>query len=158
MLGRLARSVPMVTSAAEDGQEALDRFKTFHPDLVLTDVSMPRMDGITAAAHMREFERRTVGGQEGRGGAVENGLGGGKDGNAEENDDDDEEDEDERDDETQARSMIYAITGLGSSDPRLKTDAMVGKARLDGWLIKGQDKLTRIKEIVEQARKRVRLE
>jgi hypothetical protein len=89
---------------------------------------------------------------------VENGLGGGKDGNAEENDDDDEEDGDERDDETQTWSMIYAITGLGSSDPRLKTDAMVGKARLDGWLIKGQDKLTRIKEIVEQARKRVRLE
>jgi serine phosphatase RsbU (regulator of sigma subunit) len=38
---------------ASDGQEALERFKDFTPDLVLLDVEMPRMTGVEAARHMR---------------------------------------------------------------------------------------------------------
>jgi CheY-like chemotaxis protein len=31
---------------ANDGQEALNKLKAFHPDLILLDISMPNMDGL----------------------------------------------------------------------------------------------------------------
>jgi CheY-like chemotaxis protein len=87
----------------------LDYFPTFNPDLVLTDVSMPIMDGITSAELMRTVsaERKMK------------------------------------------ECKIYAITGLGSTDPRLKTVALNGTAALDGWLVKGKDDLKVISRIVE---------
>ncbi|KAJ6595732.1 hypothetical protein DFH09DRAFT_1135444 [Mycena vulgaris] len=42
---------------AEDGLIALDVFKDVHPHVVWTDVSMPRMDGVTSAKEMRRIER-----------------------------------------------------------------------------------------------------
>jgi two-component system, chemotaxis family, chemotaxis protein CheY len=33
---------------AENGLQAVDTFKTAHPDLVLMDITMPEMDGLTA--------------------------------------------------------------------------------------------------------------
>ncbi|OCF75572.1 hypothetical protein I204_04429 [Kwoniella mangroviensis CBS 8886] len=41
---------------AADGVEAVDRFNSFHPDLVLLDITMPRKDGFAAAAEMRHLE------------------------------------------------------------------------------------------------------
>ncbi|MET0288306.1 MAG: response regulator [Pseudoxanthomonas sp.] len=38
---------------ARNGQEALDRLKTLEPDLVLMDIMMPEMDGLTAMRHIR---------------------------------------------------------------------------------------------------------
>jgi len=38
---------------AVDGQEALDYARDNACDLVITDVNMPRMDGITLVAHLR---------------------------------------------------------------------------------------------------------
>jgi CheY-like chemotaxis protein len=35
---------------ARDGSEALEEAKTFRPDLILMDISMPQMNGITAAS------------------------------------------------------------------------------------------------------------
>jgi len=100
---------PIETCEAADGQAALDRFPTFKPDLVLTDVSMPIMDGVTSAELMRSVsaERKMK------------------------------------------ECKIYAITGLGSTDPRLKTVALNGIAALDGWLVKGKDDLKVISRIVE---------
>jgi CheY-like chemotaxis protein len=40
---------------ATDGIEAIDRFKIFHPDLILMDISLPMVDGLTAAKTIREF-------------------------------------------------------------------------------------------------------
>ena len=40
---------------AEDGQQAIDAFETYRPDLVFLDVIMPNVDGIIAA---REIKRR----------------------------------------------------------------------------------------------------
>ncbi|KAJ7089182.1 hypothetical protein B0H15DRAFT_839790 [Mycena belliarum] len=42
---------------AEDGLAALDVFEEVHPHVVWTDVSMPRMDGVTSAKEMRRMER-----------------------------------------------------------------------------------------------------
>lgn len=112
LLDQIGKKEPVQVAQGVDGVEALDLFRTFRPHLVLTDVSMPRMDGITAASEMRAWEV-----QQGR-----------------------------------TPSRIYAVTGLGSSDPRLKTEALRGSAALDGWLIKGQVKLSRIKEIVSEVR------
>jgi DNA-binding NarL/FixJ family response regulator len=44
-----------VVGEARDGQEALDRFEEVRPDVVLMDVSMAGMDGVTAT---RELVRR----------------------------------------------------------------------------------------------------
>jgi CheY-like chemotaxis protein len=42
---------------AEDGLEAFNKFKSFRPHLVFTDVSMPVMDGVESASKMREYEQ-----------------------------------------------------------------------------------------------------
>jgi two-component system response regulator YesN len=40
---------------ANDGQEALNKVKTFHPDIILSDVVMPVMNGIQFAKESREM-------------------------------------------------------------------------------------------------------
>lgn len=92
----------------ENGERALSIFTDWHPDLVLTDVSMPVMDGITSARKMREYEETTDG----------------------------------------RKSRIYAVTALGSTDPRSKSMGMNGSAALDGWLVKGQDLTAEVKGII----------
>jgi PAS domain S-box-containing protein len=49
-----------VVETAVDGQDGLDRARTHPPDLVLTDVMMPRMDGFALLAALQE-EPATVG-------------------------------------------------------------------------------------------------
>ena len=104
--------IKVSTAQATNGQEAVDKFRDFRPELVLTDVSMPVMDGLTAAGHMRQVEKEF--------------------------------------DTVDARCRIFAITGLGSSDPRLQKDALEGEASLDGWLVKGQHGLEIIYKIVRE--------
>jgi len=45
--------------AAADGVEALAVYETEHPDLVLLDVMMPRMDGLSACQKIRALEKKT---------------------------------------------------------------------------------------------------
>jgi len=42
-------------SAVYSGAEAVNAAKSVHPDLIISDVSMPDMNGIEAAIHIREF-------------------------------------------------------------------------------------------------------
>ena len=42
---------------AADGIEAIDRYKNFHPDLILMDISLPMVDGLTATRAIRNFEK-----------------------------------------------------------------------------------------------------
>jgi two-component system chemotaxis response regulator CheY len=41
-----------VVACAADGLEALEKYSTAHPDVVMMDVRMPRMDGLTATSKL----------------------------------------------------------------------------------------------------------
>ncbi|KAH8826376.1 hypothetical protein DL96DRAFT_1280762 [Flagelloscypha sp. PMI_526] len=57
LLFATARKLNAAAQQATDGDEAVELYKTFKPHLVWTDVSMPRMDGVTASKHIRRFEQ-----------------------------------------------------------------------------------------------------
>src|SRR5262249_9541959 len=42
-----------IVAEANNGREALELFRTHRPDILLTDIEMPLMDGITALAAIR---------------------------------------------------------------------------------------------------------
>ncbi len=44
---------------AENGEEALTLFKTRHPDLVLLDLKMPGIHGVTVLEKLRETDKQT---------------------------------------------------------------------------------------------------
>ncbi len=54
----LARLGHQVVAVAENGQDLIDRCRATRPDLVITDIKMPDMDGIDAAA--RIYRERPV--------------------------------------------------------------------------------------------------
>jgi CheY-like chemotaxis protein len=115
LLRKMSKIIDIETAQAVDGLQAVAVFETFHPQLVLTDVSMPFMTGTEAAVEMRKMERA----------------------------------------EQRPKCGIFAITGLGSSDPRLKVEALREDV-VDGWLVKGKDSLAKIREIVTDAEARHR--
>lgn len=41
---------------AENGQEAISKYQSFQPDLVLMDITMPVMDGITATKEIKALD------------------------------------------------------------------------------------------------------
>ncbi|MGE5676026.1 MAG: response regulator [Mycobacterium leprae] len=41
---------------AENGQDALAKFQSYQPDLVLMDITMPVMDGITATRELKALD------------------------------------------------------------------------------------------------------
>ena len=43
---------------ALDGQEGLDKYKTFKPDIVLTDITMPNMNGIKMSQEIKNIYRK----------------------------------------------------------------------------------------------------
>ncbi len=44
-----------VVGEAADGQQAIEKYKELHPDLVTMDITMPEMDGITALKEIRKI-------------------------------------------------------------------------------------------------------
>jgi len=128
---------------AANGQEAVRIYKEKRPNLVITDISMPVMDGVTAAGLMRDAdlvpEDASFTSHPSTNG--------------------DQQIDDPRDGISyKSPARIYALTGLGSSDPRLKDTALTGSPGLDGWLIKGKANMDEINEImVDMNRKRKKL-
>ncbi|KAJ7731932.1 hypothetical protein DFH07DRAFT_846816 [Mycena maculata] len=57
ILIRMLKKSNVTAYEADDGVNALEVFREVHPHVVWTDVSMPRMDGVTAAREMRTIER-----------------------------------------------------------------------------------------------------
>lgn len=45
------------THQAEDGVDALEKIKNINVDLVLTDVNMPKMDGLTLTRELRKNQQ-----------------------------------------------------------------------------------------------------
>ncbi len=45
-----------VVGTAENGEEGLLKFKELKPDLVTLDITMPKMDGLTALSKMVEYD------------------------------------------------------------------------------------------------------
>ena len=46
-----------ITQVAADGFEALERLSTFNPDVVVSDLVMPRMDGFELLRQLKESRR-----------------------------------------------------------------------------------------------------
>jgi signal transduction histidine kinase/CheY-like chemotaxis protein len=57
VLSRLMKSLDIELVIVEDGQQAVEHFKNAPPDIFFTDISMPVMDGKTAAREIRAFEQ-----------------------------------------------------------------------------------------------------
>lgn len=47
-----------VVGVATDGQDALDKYEHAKPDVVLMDVRMPRMDGLTCTSRLAQQDPR----------------------------------------------------------------------------------------------------
>ncbi|KAF8190299.1 hypothetical protein K438DRAFT_1831756 [Mycena galopus ATCC 62051] len=57
LLVALLKRLNATAYQADDGINAIEVFREVQPHVVWTDVSMPRMDGVTAAREMRKIER-----------------------------------------------------------------------------------------------------
>ena len=53
---KLSEDIEVVAEAA-DGIEAIEKTKKFHPDVVLLDISMPRLGGYEAALEIKKFDQ-----------------------------------------------------------------------------------------------------
>lgn len=41
---------------AGDGEDAIEKYKIYSPELVIMDITMPKMDGITAVGRIKEID------------------------------------------------------------------------------------------------------
>lgn len=45
-----------VVGEAQDGSQAIEKYKEFRPDLITMDITMPEMDGITALKEIKKID------------------------------------------------------------------------------------------------------
>jgi CheY-like chemotaxis protein len=55
MLCEVLQAYGCVTSVVHDGPPALEAAQSFHPDIALVDITLPRMDGYEVARRMRQL-------------------------------------------------------------------------------------------------------
>lgn len=48
-----------IVAEATDGREAVQSARILHPDLIIMDVSMPHLDGLSASAEIKKFSPET---------------------------------------------------------------------------------------------------
>ena len=54
---QLLKGQPFSLQIVDDGRQAIDAWKTLRPSLIIMDVSMPVLDGISATTEIRAFEQ-----------------------------------------------------------------------------------------------------
>ncbi|WP_298860005.1 response regulator [uncultured Sulfitobacter sp.] len=59
VFSKMVKSLNIELEFAANGEEAVELYQSFKPDLVFMDISMPRMDGKQATQKIREIEART---------------------------------------------------------------------------------------------------
>jgi two-component system chemotaxis response regulator CheY len=55
-IGRLLSANGYVIEEAENGAEAVSKYQSYRPDIVLMDITMPIMDGISAVRELRRLD------------------------------------------------------------------------------------------------------
>lgn len=55
-LKKIIEAAGYQTLEAKDGLQALDLFQKENPDLIIMDISMPEMDGLTSLQHMMQYD------------------------------------------------------------------------------------------------------
>ena len=61
VFAKMVKSLDLDLRFVGNGAEAVEAFRTFRPDLIFMDISMPRMDGRAATRAIREIEAETGG-------------------------------------------------------------------------------------------------
>jgi DNA-binding response OmpR family regulator len=57
MLARMVERAGFEPVEAKDGEEAVERFKTFAPIVVVSDIMMPKMDGLALLERIKQIDR-----------------------------------------------------------------------------------------------------
>ena len=60
VLSAMLRRMEMTVELAEDGEAGVEKFKTFHPDVVFLDYIMPKMSGVDAVREIRKIDSKVV--------------------------------------------------------------------------------------------------
>ena len=60
LLKRTLTGLDHTVELAEDGVEGVQKARAWQPDLILLDLAMPRMGGLTACEHIREFSSAPI--------------------------------------------------------------------------------------------------
>jgi two-component system, cell cycle response regulator DivK len=57
LVGAILRREGFTVQTAADGEEALEMLRTMHPDLILSDIQMPVVDGFELTRRVKQDER-----------------------------------------------------------------------------------------------------
>jgi CheY-like chemotaxis protein len=57
LAGAILKREGYTIETAEDGEQALEKLQTLHPDLILSDIQMPIIDGFELARRVRQDAR-----------------------------------------------------------------------------------------------------
>lgn len=60
VLSAMLRRMEMSVELAEDGEAGIEKFKTFHPDVVFLDYIMPKMSGVDALREIRKIDTKVI--------------------------------------------------------------------------------------------------
>lgn len=60
VLSAMLRRMEVSVELAEDGEAGVEKFRTFHPDIVFLDYIMPKMGGAEALREIRKLDSKVI--------------------------------------------------------------------------------------------------